>query len=109
MGKISDWAETAMIDPSIILEIRRLLAEGQLSHRRIGLKCGVSRMTVFNISSGRRRDRPDRPSAWDDDRPLGPAERCPSCGGMVFTPCRLCRIRAQVAARRIAPVRRQSA
>ena len=82
-----------MIAPKIVTEIRRLLAEESLSQRRIAQLVGVSRGTVGAIASGRRPDYEALHEPWEDelDEPAGPPERCPSCGGMVYMPCRLCR------------------
>jgi transcriptional regulator with XRE-family HTH domain len=82
-----------MIPPSVVQEIRRLLAEGRLSYRRIAKLAGVSRGSVSLIASGKRPDYKPReePAA---DVPAGPPERCPTCGALVYMPCRLCRLRA---------------
>lgn len=82
-----------MLDSSVIGEVRRLLAAGQLSQRAIARRLGVSRGTVNAVALGRRKDRssPERdelPPAFTD----GPPERCPGCGGLVRMPCLACRI-----------------
>ena len=88
-----------MLDPRLVEEIWRLLAAGRWSMRRIARELRVSRGTVNAIAHGRRRERRARP---DDDDPLveprGPLKRCPGCGGLVYAPCRLCRIRRKQAA-----------
>ena len=85
-----------MIAPSVVQEVRRLLAGGGFSHRKIAKITGISRGTVGAIASGRRRDH-------ESSRPLeggefpeatGPLRRCPGCGAMVYMPCRLCGTRA---------------
>lgn len=78
-----------------ILEVRRLLALATLSHRQIARQTGVSRATVGLVARGRRPDYPPRPPDPLDnlDQPLGPAVRCPGCGGLVYPPCRLCHVR----------------
>ncbi|MGQ9576469.1 MAG: helix-turn-helix domain-containing protein [Thermoguttaceae bacterium] len=84
-----------MLDPLVVDFVRRLLAEGKWSMRKIARMTGVSRGTVSAIAHGKRPDR--RPRTEQDDlleRPSGPMERCPGCGGMVQMPCRLCRVRA---------------
>lgn len=88
-----------MLSPAIVEEIRRLLAEGRLSQRRIAAATGVSRTTVSNIARGRRPDYPQRGCEDELGLACGPLARCPGCGGRVYMPCRLCHVRA-VAARR---------
>jgi transcriptional regulator with XRE-family HTH domain len=85
-----------MISPAMVLEVRRLLAEGKLSQRKIARQTGISRATISLIAQGRRPDYTPKPRAWDEDwePPLGPPRRCPQCGGLVYLPCRLCRVRA---------------
>jgi len=87
-----------MIAPSVVDEIRRLLAEDKWSYRKIAKMTGVSRGTVGAIANGRRRDY--RPATKTDEeettQPTGPPRRCPTCGGMVYMPCRLCRVRRHV-------------
>jgi transcriptional regulator with XRE-family HTH domain len=84
-----------MLAPHLVEEIRRLLAGGKLSQRKIARLKGVSRGTVGLIAAGKRRDPVRAAPPWDADldRPLEPPARCPSCGGRVYLPCRLCRTR----------------
>ncbi|MBX7168449.1 MAG: helix-turn-helix domain-containing protein [Pirellulales bacterium] len=83
-----------MLSPELVLEIRRLLAEGRLSQRKIAKQLGVSRATVGAIASGKRPDYAPRLPREDEPlRPTGPPRRCPRCGGMVYLPCRLCQVR----------------
>jgi hypothetical protein len=84
-----------MITFGVVGEVRRLLAEGHLSQRKIARWTGVSRGTVNAIARGERPDYEARRHRQDDDftLPSGPARRCPGCGGMVQMPCLLCRIR----------------
>ena len=49
-----------MIPPSVVQEIRRLLAEGERSQRKIAKVVGVSRGSVSRIARGKRRDYPPR-------------------------------------------------
>jgi hypothetical protein len=73
----------------------RLLSEGKLSHRKIARAVGISRASVGAIALGRRPDYEARQlERAAQVEPLGPLARCPQCGGMVYTPCRLCRVRA---------------
>lgn len=87
-----------MLAPSIVAEIRRLLAEAKLSQRKIAKLTGISRGTVGAIARGRRPDYQPRPKTdGESDRPSGPPQRCGTCGGMVYMPCRLCGLREQLA------------
>lgn len=87
-----------MIAPVMVQEVKRLLAEGNLSARKIARTVGVSRGTVAAIAHGTRPDyealRRDREP---EEEPLGPLARCPGCGGLVHVPCRLCRTRTRMA------------
>jgi len=92
-----------MIAPRIVKEIRRLLNERRLSQRKIAELIGVSRGTVGAVASGKRPDRlqPRRAADYDESlKPSGPPRRCPSCGGMVYMPCRVCQTRAAIAEKR---------
>ena len=83
-----------MIAQSVVNEIRDLLAVGELSQRNIARRLGVSRGTVNAIARGKRPDyRPPRRGDDDFVPPSGIPKRCPGCGGMVQTPCLLCRVR----------------
>jgi hypothetical protein len=83
-----------MIAVDKVIEIRRLLALGQLSQRNIATLTGTSRGTVGAIASGTRPEYESRPARQDEcGEPLGPAVRCPGCGGKVYLPCRLCYLR----------------
>ena len=88
-----------MIAPQIVAEVRRLLAERKHSHRKIARLTGICRGSVGAIASGRRPDY--EPSEEDEEEePTGPPRRCPNCGGLVYVPCRLCRIRKALAEKR---------
>lgn len=87
-----------MIAPKVIAEIRRLLDLKTLSQRQIGKLLGVSRNSVGTIAAAKRQngdvwpepaDNPDDP----DEEPAGPPARCPGCGGLVYMPCLLCKLR----------------
>ncbi|MBN1395699.1 MAG: helix-turn-helix domain-containing protein [Pirellulales bacterium] len=98
-----------MLSPEIVDEVRRLLAEGVHSQRKIARLTGVSRGSVCAIANGRRTER-RRCSDEDQERPSGPPRRCPGCGGMVYMPCLLCRAREKSnVARRAFFLRRVSA
>jgi transcriptional regulator with XRE-family HTH domain len=79
-----------MITTTRVAEVRRLLAEEKLSQRKIAKLLGMSRGTVNTIAAGKWRDRERCDEVMDV---MGPPERCPSCGGMVYMPCRLCEVR----------------
>jgi len=85
-----------MIAPAVVQEVRRLLAKGRLSQRKIARLTGISRGTVGAIAAGKRPDHGLLGRAAKDEfaAPTGPLQRCPGCGGMVYMPCRLCRTRA---------------
>lgn len=87
-----------MIAPKAVTEVRRLLAEGALSQRQIARLTGISRGTVRAIASGTRPDYDAlRPPEDQSEEPAGPAVRCPGCGGKVYLPCRLCKVRSAIA------------
>ena len=97
-----------MIAPKVVDEVRRLLAEGKLGQRKIAKRMRISRGTVGAIATGRRPDceSPGKTRPRDGSPEVaGPPRRCPGCGGTVYMPCRVCRVR-QTAARlpRPAPV-----
>lgn len=85
-----------MIAPCVVAEVRRLLEEEQLSQRKIALRTGISRGTIHAIASGKRPDYPVHEPTPEEDEPIGPPERCPTCGGMVYMPCRLCKTREKI-------------
>ena len=84
-----------MIAQAKINEIERLLAAGALSQRKIAKLVGTSRSVVGAIAAGTRPDYEARRREREENfpEPLGPLGRCPGCGGMVYNPCRLCRLR----------------
>lgn len=84
-----------MIAPSVVQQVRRLLAEGRLSQRRIAKTTGVSRGTVAAIATGKRREQGPRKGRDETEtlEPSGPPRRCPGCGATVYMPCRACRTR----------------
>jgi hypothetical protein len=87
-----------MLAESLVAHVAELLADGRISQRRFARLTGVSRGTVGAIALGRR-PLDLRPKCADEDsfRPLGPPARCRGCGGKVYMPCQLCRVRAVVA------------
>ena len=89
-----------MLSLAVVLEIRRLLDEDELTQREIAVRLGVSRSTVCAVASGRRAielgvERPLNPRR---NEPKRLPQRCHTCGGLVFAPCRLCRVRMYRAA-----------
>ncbi len=87
-----------MIPEQLVDHIKQHLAAGQLSQRKIARALGVSRATVGLIATGQRPDYAERRLQQEEDATwfgdLGPLMRCPECGGRVYMPCRLCRVRA---------------
>jgi hypothetical protein len=80
-----------MLSLSVVQEIERLLAEGQLSRRRIAARLGVGKSSVAAIASGKRAN-------WGRESKrvaaVGPTlQRCPSCGVRVTMPCVACAAR----------------
>lgn len=97
-----------MLSTALIMEVRRELDRGTLSHREISRRLGVSRGIITAMAKGERgnhgRD-PDRENFRNSPkRPLTRPVRCPSCGGLVFAPCRQCA--AQACMERTLEVRR---
>jgi hypothetical protein len=90
-----------MLAESLVAHVAELLADGRISQRRIARLTGVSRGTVGAIARGRR-PLDLRPKCADEEsfRPLGPPARCRGCGGKVYMPCQLCRVRALAAIER---------
>lgn len=83
-----------MLPMALVLEIRRLLDQGELSQRTIARRLGVSRGTVADMVHGRRGDY-GRNAAADGKssstiREAALPVRCPDCGGLIYAPCRLC-------------------
>jgi hypothetical protein len=81
-----------MLSPLKVEEIRRLLARGNISQRQISRELGISRGTISAIASGKRPNYPLKLPEEDIDCQLPPV-RCQGCGGLVYAPCRLCRVR----------------
>ncbi|TWU22688.1 hypothetical protein [Bythopirellula polymerisocia] len=83
-----------MLALETVMEVRRLLVEGHLSHRKIALQLGVSRGIVNSIASGRRGlHGRETTTNYSYDSPELVAQRCRGCGAMVYMPCLLCRAR----------------
>lgn len=87
-----------MIAPHIVDEVARLLADGRCSQRELARQLGLSRNTIRAIARGQRpRERRPGGRYFDPTQPLVPPRRCPTCGGLVYPPCRLCRVRQHIA------------
>ena len=87
-----------------------MLDEGQLSHRNIALKLGVSRGTIGAIASGRLgiHGRESGPEITEYGFQESAPERCHDCGAMVYKPCVLCRTLAYRSRRRWVHIRKVS-
>lgn len=87
-----------MLSTALIMEVRRELDRGTLSHREISRRLGVSRGIITAMAKGERGDHGRDPSGENfrnsPRRPLTRPVRCPGCGGLVFAPCRLCAAQA---------------
>ena len=93
-----------MIAQNLVDEVRRLLATGKYSQRQIARRTNVSRGTVNAIALGKRRNQAPKKETevWGPFE--GPIQRCPTCGGLVHMPCRLCETRQlMVTKRRLFP------
>jgi hypothetical protein len=90
--------ERTMLSTALIMEVRRELDRGELSHREISRRLGVSRGIIAAMAKGERGDHgrdPDQENFRSSPRrPLTSLVRCPECGGLVYAPCRLCAARA---------------
>lgn len=96
-----------MLTPGKVMEIRRLLASGNYSQRQVARITGVSRGTVGAIASGRRPDYPLNEPEEDEYPTNSPPVRCSGCGGWVYAPCRLCRVRARAQQQRLEVAQRR--
>jgi transcriptional regulator with XRE-family HTH domain len=81
-----------MLSTALIHEIDRLLKEGELSHRKIADRLGVSRGVVDGLANGRRGLYGKEPDD-EDRRSLATATRCTHCGYRVYMPCLICQAR----------------
>jgi hypothetical protein len=86
-----------MLAQKVVAEIQRLLDLKTHSQRKLAALLGVSRGSVSAIASGRRRrsDLSSGPQNNELEEPSGPPARCPGCGGLVYMPCLLCRLREE--------------
>ncbi len=95
-----------MLAQEVVRRVERLLAEGQLSQRKIARLVGISRGTVGAIAGGRRPDYEAlrrRRQQREAPRPTGPPRRCPTCGAMVTSACLACELRRRVSAGKRGP------
>lgn len=97
-----------MIEPAKVAVIERLLVDPTLSQRKIAKMVGVSRATVAGIANGTRPDYASRTARGYLHEPTGPVVRCPGCGGRVYSPCHLCRVRRIVAEEKVKAARAAS-
>jgi len=100
-----------MIAPELVKRVERLLAEGNLSQRKIAKLTGVSRGSVGAIAAGRRPDYEGlRRRRQEQELPerTGPPERCPGCGAMVLMPCLACGLKQETGRARRPPSGRWS-
>jgi hypothetical protein len=85
-----------MLSTATVDEVKRMIAMRNLSMRQIAKIAGISRGSVSAIANGSRRDYSQEERELDRG-PLfeyGPIIRCAGCGGRVYSPCHLCRVRA---------------
>jgi hypothetical protein len=80
-----------MLPIALVNEIDFLVHAGTLSHRKIAQRLGVSRGVVDAIANGRRSLHGC--DSVEEQPPVLPATRCPSCGYRVHLPCLVCRTR----------------
>jgi hypothetical protein len=85
-----------MLSSCLVEEIERLLALGH-SRRDVARTVGVSRTTVNLIAAHKRPDVADPVETDLSSLPRRKPKRCATCGGLVYPPCKLCRIRAKLA------------
>jgi hypothetical protein len=89
-----------MLSHATVREIVRLLDAAELSQRAIARRLRVSRGIVWRVAHRL------RPIGYDDGTPRKPPVRCPTCGGLVYLPCVLCRARERQQQRRATKPRR---
>jgi transposase len=80
--------------------VQRVLAlkEEGLSYRAIGERLGIHHNTAKNIVYKQHSGNVLSTDEIDDVlSPSGTPTRCPGCGGLVYMPCKLCKIRTLVA------------
>ncbi|MEX2139196.1 MAG: hypothetical protein WD894_08045 [Pirellulales bacterium] len=82
-----------MLSPCLVQEIQRLLAVGY-SRRKVARLAGVSRNTVNEIAAEQRPDYAEPQETPFSSPPRRKPKRCGGCGGLVYPPCKLCRLRS---------------
>jgi hypothetical protein len=87
-----------MLSPCLVQEIQRLLAAGY-SRRKVARMAGVSRNTVNQIAAEQRPNYAEPQERPLSSLPRRKPKRCVGCGGLVYPPCKLCRLRAKLAQR----------
>jgi len=83
-----------MLPFCLVEEVQRLLAAGY-SRRKVARLAGVSRNTVNQIAAERRPNYAEPEETSLSSLPRGMPQRCAGCGGLVYLPCKLCRLRAR--------------
>ena len=95
-----------MIPNCKIMRVKRLLAEGGHTYRRIAKDIDISRATVGAIADGTRREQPERElkRQVEEASPYrsGEVRRCSGCGNkMSRFPCMICKHRRKKDAERL--------
>jgi len=90
------------VDATTIRRIRRMLDVGMLNHKEIARFAGVAPNTVTRIAQGKCLPVPrSAPYLQPDERRLLEPVRCSVCHGLLLVaPCRACRTRRAVAAKK---------
>lgn len=87
-GRPSSPGDCNVLNPEIVAEAKRLLAAGKTCNA-VAKRLSISRASVQAIAANRRRVTRDRFGGL----PVGPPQRCPECGAMVYRDCQVCVIR----------------
>lgn len=88
-----------MLEPHVVREAERLIATG-VAHREVARRIRISRATVGLIAHGKRVLRGPAKEEYNIRIWNGPEERCPGCGGMVYMPCLVCGLKAELSSGR---------
>ncbi|PHS00445.1 MAG: hypothetical protein COA78_23965 [Blastopirellula sp.] len=77
-----------------VREVKKLLDQ-KVSQVEIKKITGISRMTIYKIKNGLRKETTDDHFAGNPEHRAffnGPVERCPGCGRKVHMPCLACKV-----------------